>query len=184
MPQPERRRRERRRRKQRDTHRLNRSDEKTTGFFWHLTDGHINADMPTDANPCDSCLSSMGQKKCDDLEPVGRFGHALCDASIGLWRSAVDHMRRVAPLPDFILAGGDWLGKAPRGLRDGGNSMRAAAVLIATMLNEAFPHVPTLHAMGNHATYLHVHSTDVARLGDGVAADIHLGDSACGNSSR
>ena len=176
MPQPERRRRERRRRKQRDTHRLNRS-EKTTGFFWHLTDGHINADMPTDANPCDSCLSSMGQKKCDDLEPVGRFGHALCDASIGLWRSAVDHMRRVAPLPDFILAGGDWLGKAPRGLRDGGNSMRAAAVLIATMLNEAFPHVPTLHAMGNHDTYPYMSTAPTWRGWETAwRADAHLGD--------
>ena len=38
------------------------------------------------ANPCDSCLSSMAEKTCDEEEPVGMFGHSKCDASIRLWK--------------------------------------------------------------------------------------------------
>ena len=55
--------------------------------------------------------------------------------------------------------------------------MRAAAVLIATMLNEAFPHVPTLHAMGYHDTYPYMSTAPTWRGWETAwRADAHLGD--------
>ena len=60
-------------------------------------------------------------------------------------------MTREAPEPDFIFAGGDWIGHVPQS-RDGPGAVRSAALLLASMLHTAFPSVPVMHAVGNHDT--------------------------------
>ena len=126
--------------------------EDEEGVFWHLTDWHVNEFQPTRANPCDYCRSSMAAaKEICRLPPAGSFGHANCDATPAFWSEAVKMMLRVAPAPDFLLSGGDWIGNVGKAF-EGRGSVRSAAVLLATMLHQAFPQVPTLHTIGNHDT--------------------------------
>ena len=61
-------------------------------------------------------------------------------------------MKHAESSPDFILAGGDWIGHVPKHM-EGPSALRSAATLLAVLLHEAFPRVPTLHALGNHDTW-------------------------------
>ena len=123
--------------------------------------GHVNEFMPSDPNACDLCRSS-GSASCS-LAPVGRYGHAECDPAPQVWRDALEMMRRVAPSPDIVLAGGDWLGHIPPA-REGRRAVRTAAVLMARLLHEAFPHAPTAHALGNHDTFPYYSQVGIAPL--------------------
>ena len=61
-------------------------------------------------------------------------------------------MVRLAPSPDFILAGGDWIGHVPP-RREGAAAVRSAALLLASMLHAHYPDAPVVHALGNHDTH-------------------------------
>ena len=61
-------------------------------------------------------------------------------------------MRRVQPAPDFVFAGGDWVGHIPEA-RSGPHAVLSAAVLLATMLSATFKEAPVVHTVGNHDTW-------------------------------
>jgi hypothetical protein len=112
------------------------------GTFWHVTDWHVNEFQPADPNPCDMCRS-RASASCTQ-PPAGAFGHQECDPPPAFWGEALALMRREAPDPDFILAGGDWIGHVPPA-QDGPAAVRSAALLLATMLHEHFPTAPVMH---------------------------------------
>ena len=130
------------------------ADEDDVGTFWHVTDWHLNDFQPMDPNPCDMCRSSTtaSSRKTCKQPPVGPHGHVECDPPASFWREAVELMKHAESSPDFILAGGDWIGHVPKHM-EGPSALRSAATLLAVLLHEAFPRVPTLHALGNHDTW-------------------------------
>ena len=85
-------------------------------------------------------------------------------------------MRKIAPRPDFILAGGDHFGHIPKS-NEGPAAVRSAAVLLASLLHKSFPHTPTLHTIGNHDTWPE-YSRAAAwhEWEEAWRADVHLGD--------
>ena len=128
-------------------------DDDDVGTFWHVTDWHVNEFQPeAHANPCDMCRSAAAPSACPQQPSVGPFGHIECDPAPAFWKLAIDVMRRVEPSPDFLLAGGDWIGHIPPH-REGPSALRSAATRLATALHDAFPRVPTLHTIGNHDTW-------------------------------
>ena len=128
------------------------SEADLVGTFWHVTDWHVNEHMPADPDPCDMCRSAASPSSGCERPAAGKFGHANCDPSPAFLHAALKLMRREAPAPDFILAGGDWIGHIPQ-RKEGAASVRSAAALIATMLHEAFPSAVVMHSIGNHDTW-------------------------------
>ena len=120
------------------------------GTFWHVTDWHVNEYEPPLPNPCDMCRSPLAGTTC--TKKAGVFGHPDCDPSRAGWQEALEMMRKVQPAPDFILAGGDWVGHIPES-RQGSHAVLSAAVLLVKMLTAAFREAPALHTVGNHDTW-------------------------------
>ena len=119
------------------------------GSFWHVTDWHLNAFQPADADAKDMCRTAASSASA---ERPGPFGHPDCDPTPEAWRQALSSLVGFHPSPDFIFAGGDWYGHvAPRFETE--RSVRAATTTIARMLEESFPGVPVLHTIGNHDTW-------------------------------
>lgn len=121
------------------------------GTFWHVTDWHVNEFQPESPDPCDMCRSTLGPSSTC-AERVGPFGHPSCDPDVEGWRAALSFMRSAQPSPDFVVAGGDWLGHIAE-RHSGPRAVASAAVLLARMLSVAFPDTPTLHTLGNHDTW-------------------------------
>ena len=130
----------------------NATSSSDVGSFWHLTDWHVNEWQPPNPNPCDMCRSSMTASSRCEQAPAGPFGHQQCDPAPSFWREALALMVRLAPSPDFILAGGDWIGHVPP-RREGAAAVRSAALLLASLLHANYPDVPVVHALGNHDTH-------------------------------
>ena len=149
--------------------------EDDVGLFWHATDWHVNEFMPADANPCDMCRTPLAAAACSK-GTIGPYGHPDCDPSPAGWREALKLMVRIAPEPDFILAGGDYFGHVAAA-KEGRRSVRSAALLFTSMMHAAFPNVPTMHTIGNHDTHPY-YSTAAAWRGweNDWRADGTLGD--------
>ncbi|KAL1525653.1 hypothetical protein AB1Y20_020503 [Prymnesium parvum] len=120
------------------------------GTFWHATDWHLNEFEPSSPSPCDMCRSTIVGTEC--AERAGPFGHPDCDPSTGGWQEAIAMMRREQPTPDFILAGGDWIGHIPES-RLNPPALLSAAVLLNRLLSDHFAGVPVMHTVGNHDTW-------------------------------
>ena len=121
------------------------------GSFWHVTDWHVNQFEPPSPNPCDMCRSSLTSGSACK-ERAGPFGHPDCDPSRASWEEALVMMQRVQPAPDFIMAGGDWIGHISEH-RMGAQSVLAAAVLLVQLLSKHFSNVVSVHTIGNHDTW-------------------------------
>ena len=70
------------------------SDE---GFFWHVTDMHLDPTYTSDS-PAGSCGEKGG-----DQDSWGDFGDYLCDAPWFLINSSVYAMRQLHPDVDFLI---------------------------------------------------------------------------------
>ena len=90
------------------------------GTFWHVTDWHLNEFAPPNASARDLCRSAA---RAGDEQP-GAFGHPDCDPSADLWELALARMAALAPSPDFVFAGGDWLGHVAEGRMSGAAETR------------------------------------------------------------
>ena len=96
------------------------------------------------------CRSSLAGTTCK--ERAGPFGHPDCDPSRASWEEALVMMKRVQPAPDFIMAGGDWIGHISE-QRMGAQAVLSSAVLLVQLLTTHFSNVVTMHTVGNHDTW-------------------------------
>ena len=119
------------------------------GTFWHVTDWHLNEFAPPNASARDLCRSAA---RAGDEQP-GAFGHPDCDPSADLWELALARMAALAPSPDFVFAGGDWLGHVAEGRMSGAAALSSAVRLAAAVQRTFGPATPVLHAIGNHDTW-------------------------------
>uniref|UniRef100_UPI00358E9E22 cyclic GMP-AMP phosphodiesterase SMPDL3A isoform X2 n=1 Tax=Myxine glutinosa TaxID=7769 RepID=UPI00358E9E22 len=115
------------------------------GSFWHITDLHLDSSYQESAKPRNVCLTSLGLPVTD----AGPFGSHLCDSPWKLVHSALEHMRSLLPLPDFLI----WTGDSPPHLPPG--DLSTAAVLdtmrnFTSVILAAFPNIPVFPALGNH----------------------------------
>ena len=62
-------------------------------------------------------------------------------------------MAALAPSPDFVFAGGDWLGHVAEGRMSGAAALSSAVRLAAAVQRTFGPATPVLHAIGNHDTW-------------------------------
>ncbi|XP_075525884.1 acid sphingomyelinase-like phosphodiesterase 3b [Dermacentor variabilis] len=74
------------------------------GYFWHVTDFHVDKDYSTRGSRDLSCHRDVNQTTLDD---IGAYGDFLCDAPKLLAQSAVEAMERIHPTTDFVLWTGD-----------------------------------------------------------------------------
>ncbi|XP_037582505.1 acid sphingomyelinase-like phosphodiesterase 3b [Dermacentor silvarum] len=74
------------------------------GYFWHVTDFHVDKDYSTRGSRDLSCHRDANRTTLDD---IGAYGDFLCDAPKLLAQSAVEAMERIHPTTDFILWTGD-----------------------------------------------------------------------------
>lgn len=118
------------------------------GAFWHLTDWHLSG--YTHKPRKRPWRKERGIKGCEELG--GAFGHPDCDPPRAAWEDALAMMRREMPAPDFLLAGGDWIGQTPPS-RTSGHTVLSAAVLLNELMGTYFEDVPLLHTIGNHDTW-------------------------------
>ncbi|KAH6922789.1 hypothetical protein HPB50_019080 [Hyalomma asiaticum] len=70
------------------------------GYFWHVTDFHVDKDYTTRGSRDLSCHLDANRTILDN---IGAYGDFVCDAPKLLAQSAVEAMERIHPTPDFVL---------------------------------------------------------------------------------
>lgn len=123
--------------------------------FWVITDWHIN-NFWMDGNT--RLNTSLGNvlKLCNDyteeteLRP-GKYSSFGCSSNLELWKTTLSHMKNVNPHPNFIM----WLGDNHGHVQepDTENLVLGSTSLLKDMVEETFPNIPVLPAIGNHDTY-------------------------------
>uniref|UniRef100_A0A803JI54 Uncharacterized protein n=1 Tax=Xenopus tropicalis TaxID=8364 RepID=A0A803JI54_XENTR len=69
------------------------------GYFWHLTDLHLDPNYSVTSDPRKVCPSAGDQLVPD----AGQWGNYLCDSPRILINSSINAMKSILPNPDFIL---------------------------------------------------------------------------------
>jgi len=124
-----------------------------TGYFWHITDTHIQTDYKAGSDPNEGCWTGKGK--------AGKFGHYSCRPPYSVEYTAMMEMPTMAPdecpntPPLFVLWTGDSVAK-----RDGKYSREAIEydleniTAVFAKLHTAFQgKVPIYPVIGNHDAY-------------------------------
>ncbi|XP_075706661.1 acid sphingomyelinase-like phosphodiesterase 3b [Rhinoderma darwinii] len=115
------------------------------GYFWHLTDLHLDPNYTVTADPGKVCPSAGDQPVTD----AGKWGNYLCDSPGSLVNSSIYAMKTILPDPDFILWTGDDTPHVPN------EKLSEKAVLdivewLTTLISQVFPTTKVYPALGNH----------------------------------
>ncbi|XP_072836213.2 acid sphingomyelinase-like phosphodiesterase 3b [Pogona vitticeps] len=115
------------------------------GYFWHITDLHLDPQYSAVPDPLKVCPSA-------GIQPVtnaGAWGNYLCDAPWILVNSSIYAMKEILPAPDFIL----WTGDDTPHVPDEKLGEQAVLQIIKNLTNlirHVFPDTQVYSAMGNH----------------------------------
>ncbi|CAB1342803.1 unnamed protein product [Coregonus sp. 'balchen'] len=115
------------------------------GRFWHISDLHLDPTYHVTDDHTKVCFSSKGVPA---LNP-GLFGDFMCDSPYQLILSAFQHMKQVAPQPEFMI----WTGDSPPHVPAGELSTDVVIQVISNMtqtIREFFPDMLVYPALGNH----------------------------------
>ncbi|XP_072276651.1 acid sphingomyelinase-like phosphodiesterase 3b [Pyxicephalus adspersus] len=115
------------------------------GYFWHLTDLHLEPNYTVTADPGKVCPSAGDQF----VKNPGKWGNYLCDSPSILINSSIHAMKTILPNPDFILWTGDDTPHVPN------EQLSEKAVLdivewITSLITKVFPTTKVYAALGNH----------------------------------
>ncbi|KAM9320148.1 acid sphingomyelinase-like phosphodiesterase 3b [Gastrophryne carolinensis] len=115
------------------------------GYFWHLTDLHLDPNYTVTTDPTNVCPSAGDQPVTDP----GKWGNYLCDSPRTLINSSIYAMKTILPDPDFILWTGDDTPHVPN------EQLSEKAVLdivewLTNLIMEVFPTTKVYAALGNH----------------------------------
>lgn len=80
------------------------SSQDDIGYFWHVTDFHVDKNYSTRGSRELSCHLRANKTGLDE---IGAYGDFLCDAPKLLAQSAVQAMEQFKPAVDFVLWTGD-----------------------------------------------------------------------------
>nr|XP_029487155.1 acid sphingomyelinase-like phosphodiesterase 3a [Oncorhynchus nerka] len=115
------------------------------GRFWHISDLHLDPTYHVTDDHTKVCFSSKGVPASNP----GLFGDFMCDSPYQLILSAFQHMKQVAPQPEFML----WTGDSPPHVPAGELSTDVVIQVISNMtqtIREFFPDMLVYPALGNH----------------------------------
>lgn len=70
-----------------------------SGRFWHISDLHLDPSYHVTDDHTKVCFSSKGVPASNP----GLFGDFMCDSPYQLILSAFQHMKQVAPQPEFMI---------------------------------------------------------------------------------
>ncbi|KAM8977410.1 acid sphingomyelinase-like phosphodiesterase 3b [Pelodytes ibericus] len=115
------------------------------GYFWHLTDLHLDPNYTVTSDPKSVCPSAGDQLVTD----AGKWGNYLCDSPLALINSSLFAMRNILPDPDFILWTGDDTPHVPNE-KLGEEAVLNIVELLTTLIREVFPTTKVYPALGNH----------------------------------
>ncbi|OCT92068.1 acid sphingomyelinase-like phosphodiesterase 3b isoform X1 [Xenopus laevis] len=115
------------------------------GYFWHLTDLHLDPNYTVTSDPRKVCPSAGDQLVTD----AGQWGNYLCDSPRVLINSSIYAMKSILPKPDFILWTGDDTPHVPN------EQLGEEAVLeiikwLTNLIQQIFPTTKVYSALGNH----------------------------------
>ncbi|XP_068121562.1 acid sphingomyelinase-like phosphodiesterase 3b [Hyperolius riggenbachi] len=115
------------------------------GYFWHLTDLHLDPNYTVTSDPGKVCPSAGDQLVTDP----GKWGNYLCDSPGALINSSIYAMKAILPDPDFILWTGDDTPHVPN------EQLGEKAVLdivqwMTNLIIQVFPTTKVYAALGNH----------------------------------
>nr|XP_028598576.1 acid sphingomyelinase-like phosphodiesterase 3b isoform X2 [Podarcis muralis] len=116
-----------------------------SGYFWHITDLHLDPQYKVSPDPLKVCPSAGTQPVANP----GAWGNYLCDAPWILVNSSVYAMKQVLPNPDFIL----WTGDDTPHVADeklGEDTVLEIIENLTNLIRHVFPETQVYPAMGNH----------------------------------
>ncbi|XP_069827684.1 acid sphingomyelinase-like phosphodiesterase 3b [Dendropsophus ebraccatus] len=115
------------------------------GYFWHLTDLHLDPNYTVTSDPGKVCPSA-GDRPVTD---AGEWGNYLCDSPSSLINSSIYAMKTILPDPDFILWTGDDTPHVPNE-KLGEKAVLDIVEWLTTRIVEVFPTTKVYAALGNH----------------------------------
>uniref|UniRef100_A0A8C5LSR6 Acid sphingomyelinase-like phosphodiesterase n=1 Tax=Leptobrachium leishanense TaxID=445787 RepID=A0A8C5LSR6_9ANUR len=115
------------------------------GYFWHLTDLHLDPNYTVTSDPKSVCPSAGDQLVTD----AGKWGNYLCDSPYALINSSILAMRAILPDPDFILWTGDDTPHVPDD-KLGEEAVLDIVEYLTNLIRETFPTTKVYAALGNH----------------------------------
>ncbi|KAG8182725.1 hypothetical protein JTE90_026176 [Oedothorax gibbosus] len=118
------------------------------GYFWHVSDFHVDQNYSRTGNPHKLCHSENGKSFSDN----GLYGNFLCDSPQKLINVTVSSMKRIQPKPDFILWTGDNLPHTVDFNPDWNVTFEAIRN-ISQLLHSTFPGIAIIPCIGNHDTF-------------------------------
>eukprot|EP00128_Syssomonas_multiformis_P007149 Colp12_sorted_trinity150504_noHs@27357 len=124
------------------------------GYFWHLTDVHINPHYKVGVPTSGNCRNESKFRLYSDTLSQ-RFGSYQCDIPQVLLDSAFHHMATEGPQPDFIIWTGDdptHCGSPPSICELTKDEVIQSVTIISDLIKEFFPGVPIIPSLGNHDT--------------------------------
>ncbi|XP_008120933.2 acid sphingomyelinase-like phosphodiesterase 3b isoform X2 [Anolis carolinensis] len=116
-----------------------------SGYFWHITDLHLDPQYQVAPDPLKVCPSAGAQP----VTNAGTWGHYLCDAPWSLINSSIYAMKEILPDPDFILWTGDDTPHVPDE-KLGEESVLGIIKKLTNLIKHVFPGTQVYPAMGNH----------------------------------
>ncbi|XP_060639955.2 acid sphingomyelinase-like phosphodiesterase 3b [Anolis sagrei] len=117
----------------------------SAGYFWHITDLHLDPEYQVAPDPLKVCPSAGTQP----VTNAGAWGHYLCDAPWSLVNSSIYAMKEILPDPDFILWTGDDTPHVPDE-KLGEESVLRIIEKLTNLIKHVFPDTQVYPAMGNH----------------------------------
>nr|XP_008120932.1 PREDICTED: acid sphingomyelinase-like phosphodiesterase 3b isoform X1 [Anolis carolinensis] len=117
----------------------------SAGYFWHITDLHLDPQYQVAPDPLKVCPSAGAQP----VTNAGTWGHYLCDAPWSLVNSSIYAMKEILPDPDFILWTGDDTPHVPDE-KLGEESVLWIIEKLTNLIKHVFPGTQVYPAMGNH----------------------------------
>ncbi|KAM3933426.1 acid sphingomyelinase-like phosphodiesterase 3b [Leptodactylus fuscus] len=115
------------------------------GYFWHLTDLHLDPNYTVTADPEKVCPSAGDQP----VTNAGKWGNYLCDSPVSLINSSIYAMKSILPNPDFILWTGDDTPHVPNE-KLGEDAVLDIVAQLTTLILQVFPNTKVYSAFGNH----------------------------------
>ncbi|XP_063810634.1 acid sphingomyelinase-like phosphodiesterase 3b isoform X1 [Pseudophryne corroboree] len=115
------------------------------GYFWHLTDLHLDPNYTVTSDPGKVCPSAGDQP----VTNAGKWGNYLCDSPGALINSSIYAMKSILPDPDFILWTGDDTPHVPNE-QLGEKAVLEIVEWLTNLIMHVFPTTKVYAALGNH----------------------------------
>ncbi|GFY44530.1 acid sphingomyelinase-like phosphodiesterase 3b [Trichonephila inaurata madagascariensis] len=121
------------------------------GYFWHITDTHVDQNYSRTGNVKDMCHEDANPTQ-NNVSDNGLYGNFYCDAPQYLVNVTIAAMKEIHSNPDFIIWTGDNLPHTDDFYSDW-DVIFEAIKNTTELLTTTFPNIPIIPCIGNHDTF-------------------------------